>query len=43
MLNHIIAILNVWMPIWDVYLLPILCLCFVAFVPKFVYHIVRGD
>lgn len=43
MLSSVFQICIEFLPVWNAYLIPILCLCFVAWVPRFIYFIVRGD
>lgn len=41
MIQFIIPLLKAWIPIWNIYLIDIFCLGFLAFVGCFIHRILR--
>lgn len=41
MLEFIIPLLASWLPVWNVYIIPLFCLAFIAFVGCFLRNLLR--
>ncbi len=42
MLNYIVPLVESWLPVFNEYLVPLLCCVVIAFVPALVYSLFRG-